>query len=96
VVVTDLDVKRISVAEPEADPPLVIDRYGVLTKPVPLERVQPVAGRQAQLLEFDGGIDVVELAPGPSLDVWRQPPRPPAKEESLSVLVGERPDQGAV
>jgi hypothetical protein len=43
VVIHYLDFVRVAVAPREADPPAVIDPNAVLARPVPFQRLQPVA-----------------------------------------------------
>jgi len=52
VVVTDLNVVRVSVLEPETDPPLVVHGDRVLARPIALQRMKPIARRNAQNLDF--------------------------------------------
>lgn len=61
VVVDDLDIDRSGVGPCEADAVLVVDPDGVLTCPVTDEFLQPVAGRDAQVV--DGAGDVEHLQP---------------------------------
>jgi len=68
VVVGDLDLVGVAVLEAEADTPLVVHRDRVLTLALALKRMQPVAGRDLEVVEPGRQIDVLELArglPGP-------------------------------
>src|ERR1039458_3008281 len=56
VVVHNLDVIRIAFAPVKADPPAVVDPNAVLTGPVALQRLQPVAPNGAQIGEARGAI----------------------------------------
>ena len=51
MVVADLDVKGVAILEPKADPPLIVDRYRVLTFAVTLQSVQAVAPWRLQVIE---------------------------------------------
>jgi len=52
MVVADLDVVRVSVLEPETDSPLVVHGDRVLARPIALQRMEPIARRNAQNLDF--------------------------------------------
>lgn len=49
VVVAKLDVVGITIEEPKADSPLVVDRDRMLALPVPVQRVKPIAWRHLQV-----------------------------------------------
>ena len=51
VVVGDLDVVGIAVAEAEADAPLVVDRDRVLVFAIAFQRMQAVARRHTEIVE---------------------------------------------
>lgn len=65
VVIAELDIVDITVFEPEADTPLVVDRDRVLPLAVAFKRVQPVARWDPEILDPCGRIDLLELAHGP-------------------------------
>jgi len=50
VIVCDLDIVGITIDEPEADAPLVVDRDGVLSLPVLPKLVEPIAGRNLKVI----------------------------------------------
>jgi hypothetical protein len=51
VIVNNLDVVRVAVAPPKADTPLVVDANPMLALPVAAQRFEPVARRDAQVLD---------------------------------------------
>jgi hypothetical protein len=73
VVVAGLDVIGVAVFEPKADPPLVVDRNGVLTVAITIERVQPIARRDPEILNPRRSVDLFQLAPGAPRHVGRNP-----------------------
>lgn len=50
VIICDLNIVGIPVDEPEADAPLVVDGDDMLSIPVPTESVEPIAGRNLQVI----------------------------------------------
>ena len=62
MVIADLDLVGVPIFEPEADSPLIVDRDGVLTLPVSLQRMQPVTRRYPEVIQTRRQIDVLELA----------------------------------
>ena len=62
VVVTDLDVVGVPVDEPEADPPLVVDRDRVLASAVAFQCVEPIAGWNLQVVDLGREVHILELA----------------------------------
>ena len=61
MIVHDLDLVGVAVLPDEADPPLIIDADAVLAAASTLERLEPVARRDAQVLERGGSIERREL-----------------------------------
>src|SRR3546814_17992820 len=68
VVIDDLHVVRIAAAPAEADTPLVVDPDAVLSLAIAFEQLQPVCGRNPQVIERSGGVEHAQLAPGDLLD----------------------------
>jgi len=92
VVVADLDVIGIPALEPEADPPLVIDRDRVLALTIALQPVQSVAWRNFEVIRTCREVYVLELACGAVGHVRRKPFRLPRQEELSGPLARERLD----
>ena len=61
MVVNDLDLVRITVLPPKADPPLVVDPDTVLSDPIALELLEPVARRDTQVIEGLSGVHGSQL-----------------------------------
>jgi hypothetical protein len=68
VVVNDLNLLWASVGPPETDPPLVVDSDAVLTGPIALQLLEPVARRQTKLVERNGRADLTQLPQRRSLN----------------------------
>jgi len=92
MVVTDLDIVGVTVFETEADPPLVIDGNRVLPGSITCERMQAIAGRDAQVPNDDGRIKGRELAERASCYVRRQTAKLAGDPELLGPPIGERLD----
>src|SRR5579862_5865418 len=72
VIITYFNVVCIPVYEPEADTPLIVDRDSMLPLPVPAQGVQPIPGRDPEIVEACREIDVFQLPRRSSLHVPRE------------------------
>ena len=72
MVVADGNVIGIFILETKADPPLIIDRDGVLTLSVAGEGMQLVTWRYEQILQTNGEVQILKFARGALLDIWWQ------------------------
>ncbi len=63
MVIDDFDVVCVSIQPAEADTPLVVDAYAVLSLAVALERFETISGRNPQIPQTAGLAQVQELAP---------------------------------
>jgi hypothetical protein len=93
VVVGDLDVIGVPVDDPEANSPLVVDGDGVLAFPVAFELVKAIAGRNLQVVEAGGLVDVLQLSRRSLRDLGRETPLPARRVQLLGVPVRERLDR---
>jgi len=50
VVIYNLDIVGITIDEPKADTPLVVDRDGILSLPLPPKLVQPITWRNPKII----------------------------------------------
>lgn len=89
MVVAELDVMRVAVGEPEADPPLIIDRNGMLARTISLQRVQPVPWWYTQIRELRGDVHGFKLPKDSPSDVRRQSLGLSGAEEFLGLAIGE-------
>jgi len=89
VVIDNLDVARAAVLPFEADTPLIVDPDAVLAPAITPERFKPVRRRDAQVVEYGGGIEHAQLASGGLLDSSSQPARVLAAPDLLRFPVGE-------
>lgn len=92
VVIRNLDIVRITLAETKADSPLVIDRDRVLSLSIANQRMQSVARRHPKILETSREIDVLELPSSASKEVGRKAPSLSSDEQRLRFAIGERLD----
>jgi hypothetical protein len=96
VVITELDVVRVAVFEPETNAPLVIDGNGMLTSAVSLERVQPIARRNTEVGDADRDVHSFELSQGTARHIRWQALGLPRTEQRLGLPVGEGLDHPKV
>jgi hypothetical protein len=68
VVVADFDVIRVPVAEYKANPPLVVDRYGVLPGTIALKSMEAIAWRNPESLDLVSRVERRELPKCPAFD----------------------------
>jgi hypothetical protein len=74
VIVGTPHVEGVSAFEAEHDSILVVHTYGVQPSHVTTERVQPVAGRDFQILEARDGVDLIEFTTHVLPELTRDPP----------------------
>jgi hypothetical protein len=94
MIIRYLNLEGVAVRKPEAQPPLVVNTDAVLTRPVTLERFQPIGGRQTQVFNNDGGIQLLESHDGPLQNILGHTPRPADGENLLCLGIGERSYHG--
>lgn len=92
VVVNDLHLLRSGVGPHEADAPLVVDPDAVLTGSITLERFEPVAGRNAEVLQDLSGPHLTKLAQRHPEDPRVQGRHSLTMPQPLGVLATERSD----
>ena len=95
MIVHDLDVVGVAAPPDEADPPLLVDADAVLAAASTLQRLEAVAGRNAQLLERGGSVKHGELRLSALRDRWRKAFRDVSLEYRGRAPVGEALDHGA-
>jgi hypothetical protein len=95
LVIRYLYTKGGAVSPPEAHAELIVDSNAVLAFPVTAERLQPVAGRDSQILQVQGGMEGGQLPPGYASQICRRHSSAfPGVPELLRVLVGKGLDHG--
>ena len=62
MIIAELDVVGIAVHESKADSPLIIHANRMLSFPIAVERVKPIAGWDIQIVQPCGQIDIFKLA----------------------------------
>ena len=72
MVVHHFDFVSVARLPDEADPPLVIDTDTVLTSPLPLKSLQPVARRQSQILQSSRCIQLAKPVLRSPQDIGRE------------------------
>lgn len=94
MVIDDFDLLGVGSVPDEAEAPLVVDAEGMLAFAVALQRLETIAGRQAEEFEFHRGVDELKLHQCTSLQVGRQAPYALTGPERRSLGVGKTPDHG--
>lgn len=74
MVVADLYIVGVAFYEPEADTPLIINRYRVLPFSIAMKGMKPIARRHLQVIELRSQVDVFKLASSPFGNARRQSP----------------------
>jgi len=87
---------RIGSGPPEADAPLIVDADAVLPAPVPPELFEPVARRDAEVVQGHGCVELPQLAEGDSLHLRPQLPDRLSIEQPLRVSIAEGPNHGGM
>jgi hypothetical protein len=91
VVVDDLDVMGVAVAPDKADSESVVNPDAVLTPPVAAQRVQPVSGKDCQIPEIMGRVQLAQSPLSDAGDCLKAAGRSPV-EQPLGFFRPERPD----
>ena len=87
MIVRDLDIVGITIDEPEANAPLIIDMDRVLSLPVSPELMEPIAARNLKIVYSRCQAHVLKLSPRPPSDVRRKLFRPPGVAKLLRLSV---------
>ena len=89
MIVRDLDIVGITIDEPEANAPPIINAERVLSLPVSPELMEPIAGRNLKVVYSRCQVHVLDLSPRPPNDVRREPFRSSGSEKLLRLFVRE-------
>ena len=92
MVVDDLDVEGIGGAPDETDAPLIVDADAVLARTIALERLEPIAGRDAKVSEGVGRIEDDEFPKRDALKAGGQTTREATLRERFRFGVAEGAD----
>jgi len=95
VIICNFNIVSITLNEPEADAPLVVDGDRMLSFSVSSEFVEPISRRNPKVIQARCQIYVLELSSRPPYYVWRQSLGPTGREQSLRVLVDETLDHAS-
>ena len=92
MVVSDLDVIGISVNEPKADAPLVIDPDAVLTGAISFQRFEPISWRHPEIIQRLGGSHLTQLTQRHHVDPRIERRRALTTPQTLGFFAPERSD----
>ena len=89
MIVCDLDIVSVTIDEPEADTPLIVDADRELSFPVPSEPMEQISGRDFEIVYSRCQVHVLKLSTRPPSDVRREPFRLPGDVKLLRLFVCE-------
>lgn len=89
MVVGYLDRMGVTSTPLETNAPLVIDADAVLTGPVALQLLKPVAGRFSEVFQRVGRVQDQEFSQRRERQLARDPSTSPPTEDGLCVSIGE-------
>ena len=75
MVIHDFHVEGVALVPVEANPPLIIDPYTVLSGTFPAKHLETISWRHTEVIKGSGVVDHSKLSPGYLLDILRQSPR---------------------
>ena len=81
MIIRDLDVIGVAVDESKIYAPLVVNRNRILSLPIVLQLRQTIAGRDPQIGQTRGVLDILEFSNRPSNDIRGEPFRPAHRVE---------------
>jgi hypothetical protein len=90
VIIHNLDIARIAIPA-EADAPLIVDPNAMLARPVPAQRLKPVARRDPQIFKPHCRVEQYQLAARGTFDRSKPPDRL-VIEELLGFAVAKASD----
>lgn len=89
MIIDDLDLVGIGILPAETDPPLVIHPDAMLPRPIALELLEPIAGRDAEVLERLRGVEGNQLPEHDSAELGGIAPDRLALEQTRRVPIAE-------
>jgi glutamine cyclotransferase len=92
VVVDDLHLAGVPATPFKADAMPVIDPDTILHHPIPSQLLQPISGRDPEILKSTGPVEEHQLAQGNPLDLNREPSRSLAGEDAFGVGIPKAAD----
>jgi len=95
MIVDDLNVMSATVTPDEADSPLVVDPYAVLSLSVARESFQAVSRRDAKVFDAGTAIHHAQLPKCELLNIRRQPSRVFSLEDPLGLPAPEALNHGS-
>jgi hypothetical protein len=87
--IDNFDIVRIPVFPAKAHAPVVVHANAVLSLPISLEWLQPITGRNPQIIQALGGVELNELAQHDATKLSREAPAGCAGKEPLRLAIGE-------
>jgi hypothetical protein len=92
VIIHNLNVVGVAAAPPKADTPPIADPDAVLPGTVARQLLEPVAGRDSQVIQRFGRVENEKLSLGRPLEISGPSPNDLAAEQPFGVPVGKVAD----
>jgi len=92
MIVNDLDLVRITISPPKADPPLVVDPNAMLSRAIAFELLEPVPWRHAEIVEHLGGVHGDQFAEHRAQKLGGIAPNALTLEQGFGMPIGEALD----
>jgi hypothetical protein len=92
VVIDDLYIKCITALEPKTETPLIVDANAPLTNAITDQLLQSVGGRQSQIIDSCGCIQLQQAHDCAFSNLPRDPPGLTSREQAFCFTVGEGQD----
>jgi len=89
MVIRYFNIIGVTVLKMEADSPLIINGYGILALPIPLQSMEAIAGRNIKIIQAGGQINIFQTPHSSAEQIRRKPLRLPRHVEPLGVLIGK-------
>ena len=92
MVVDDLDIVRVALRPAKADAPLIVDPDAVLPRTVATQLLEPVTGRNPEIVEPAGRVELNQFAQHDPSQIGRVVPDRLALPEARGVTISKAAD----
>ena len=87
MIVAQFNVVGVLSLKPKTQPPLTVDRYGIVPEAIPLQSMEPVAWRNTHVFDRLGSIKHIEFSQRARNNLWRKPLYGAVAEQSFRTFV---------
>ena len=92
MIVNDLDLVRVTISPPKADPPLIVDANTVLTGAIAFQRLETVPRRHSEIVQRLGRVNGDQSAQHRPQELSGIAPNALALEQGFGIPIGEALD----